>query len=88
MSEINFTKHAMNVLRIEMNADSGPGSYRDGWVANLACCIHDAVNSEPYNIGTDEDPEWIGEPLDASKMEDCNLIAERFIRMAFPPKDD
>lgn len=88
MAEMKFIKHAMNLLAIEMNADSGPGSYRDGWKANIAMAIHDGFNCEPYNVGTDEDPNWISIPLDPTKVEDCEKIAERFLRMAFPdPKD-
>lgn len=88
MSEINFIKHAMNLLNIEMNADHGPGSYYDSWKANLAVTIHDAFNSEPFNVGTDEAPEWVNRPLDPTSLEDCNKAAERFLRLAFPPRGD
>lgn len=87
MAEINFIKHSMNLIGDEMNADHEPGSLRYGWQANLAFCIHDAFNSTPYNLGTDEDPEWIGEPLDPTSTRDCFVVADRFLNMLFPEKD-
>lgn len=84
MAEINFIKHAMNLLTDAMNEDP---EYRDGWRANIAMTIYDSVTAEPYNIGTEENPQWINEPLDPTNGEHCNAIAERFLRLAFPPKD-
>lgn len=81
MAELNFIKHAMNLITDSINNDP---EYRDAWRANLAMCIYDSVNSEPYNIGTEENQHWIGQPLDPSSVEDCNAIAERFLRVAFP----
>ncbi len=88
MADVNFIKHAMNLLNFEINADDGPGSYRDGWKANISMCIWDSINSTPINIGTEDDPQWVGQPLDPTKMEDCNEIADRFLRMAFPKDED
>lgn len=85
MAEVNYVKHAMHVLNEAINEDDGPGSYRDSWKANLACAIHDGFNSEQYNLGTVENPQWIGVPLDSTKFEDCEEIADRFLKMLFHP---
>jgi hypothetical protein len=96
MAEVNYVKHAMHVLNEAINEDDGPGSYRDSWKANLACAIHDGFNSEQYNLGTvenpqwigvplDSNPQWIGVPLDSTKFEDCEEIADRFLKMLFHP---
>lgn len=86
--ETNSIALAMSIIHTAMNEDHEPGSYYHSWLANLSCAIYDAVNSEPYNFGTEENPNWLGEPLDPTKMEDCNKIAARFLNMLFPKKDD
>jgi len=81
MAELNFMKHAHNVMCIELNADQ---ELRNGWRANIAMMIYDAVNTTPMNVGTEENPLIVGEPLDPTNIEHCDALAERILRHCFP----
>jgi len=79
MSGLNFTKHAYNVLCIELNADD---ELRDVWRANIAMAIHDAILGMP-RLG--EDGEIVQVPL--NPIADRDEIAELVLERIFPPYD-
>jgi len=56
---------------------------RDGYRANIAMALHDAVTTEPFNAGTDEQPNWISRPLNLYNVDQCNIMAERLLKLIF-----
>ena len=80
MAEINYFKLARDTMSRRLHEDP---DLRYGYLSNIAMTINDAVNVKPFNMGTDEEPEWIGVPLDVHKVEDCNILAERLLKLIF-----
>ena len=64
-------KKAMDVLRKEMAADNGLGSYAHGWHCNIAMMCHDAMLDAPDYTDT----HAIG-----------NDAASRFMKLCFDVK--